>query len=235
MQRPTAAQPPPVIIYTLSSSTHLIFDTCHIIPLYCVVILNRESFSKMESGGGSSPSYYAILGVSEGSSDEELRRAYRKLAMQWHPDKWTKNPSLLGEAKRRFQQIQEAYSVLSDPRRRTLYDAGLYDSREDNDEVEGFADFVQEMVSLMKDVRREGKSYSMEELQSMFWDMAKGFEVPEWPNLSQSSSQWFSGAMSFSESSATSKGASLDSSMAECSPFLDFSYMEMRGVNPFCR
>lgn len=78
--------------------------------LYCVVILNRESVLEMESGGGSSPSYYSILGVSEGSSDEELRRAYRKLAMQWHPDKWTKNPSLLGEAKRRFQQIQEAYS-----------------------------------------------------------------------------------------------------------------------------
>nr|GMD21911.1 DnaJ homolog subfamily B member 8-like isoform X2 [Ipomoea batatas] len=109
----------------------------------------------MESCGGSSPSYYTILGVSEGSSNEELRRAYRKLAMQWHPDKWAKNPSLLGEAKRRFQQIQEAYSVLSDPRRRTLYDAGLYDSREDDGEVEGFADFVQEMVSLMKDVRRE--------------------------------------------------------------------------------
>nr|GMD24844.1 chaperone protein DnaJ-like [Ipomoea batatas] len=195
----------------------------------------------MESCGGSSPSYYTILGVSEGSSNEELRRAYRKLAMQWHPDKWTKNPSLLGEAKRRFQQIQEAYSVLSDPRRRTLYDAGLYDSREDDGEVEGFADFVQEMVSLMKDVRREGKTYSMEELQTMFWDMAKGFEVPEWPNLSQppvhlqSSSQWFSGAMTFSEGSATSKGASMDSSMAERSPFLDFSYLQMHGVNPFCR
>nr|GMD23474.1 chaperone protein DnaJ-like [Ipomoea batatas] len=195
----------------------------------------------MESCGGSCPSYYTILGVSEGSSNEELRRAYRKLAMQWHPDKWTKNPSLLGEAKRRFQQIQEAYSVLSDPRRRTLYDAGLYDSREDDGEVEGFADFVQEMVSLMKDVRREGKTYSMEELQTMFWDMAKGFEVPEWPNLSQppvhlqSSSQWFSGAMTFSEGSATSKGASVDSSMAERSPFLDFSYLQMHGVNPFCR
>nr|GMD26635.1 chaperone protein DnaJ-like [Ipomoea batatas] len=196
----------------------------------------------MESCGGSSPSYYTILGVSEGSSNEELRRAYRKLAMQWHPDKWTKNPSLLGEAKRRFQQIQEAYSVLSDPRRRTLYDAGLYDSREDDGEVEGFADFVQEMVSLMKDVRREGKTYSMEELQTMFWDMAKGFEVPEWPNLSQqppvhlqSSSQWFSGAMTFNEGSATSKGASMDSSMAERSPFLDFSYLQMHGVNPFCR
>jgi len=55
-------------------------------------------------------SYYNILGVSSDSSVEEIKRAYRKLAMQWHPDRWTKTPSLLGEAKHRFQQIQEAYS-----------------------------------------------------------------------------------------------------------------------------
>lgn len=55
-------------------------------------------------------SYYNVLGVSSDSNMEEIRRAYRKLAMQWHPDKWTKTPSLLGQAKRKFQQIQEAYS-----------------------------------------------------------------------------------------------------------------------------
>lgn len=87
----------------------------------------------------------------------------------------------------------------------------------------------------------QGKTYSMEELQSMFSEMAKGFEIPEWPNLSQqpvhleSPSQWFSGTMTFSDSSATSKGAPLDSSFAERTPFLDFSYLEMQGVNPFCR
>lgn len=54
---------------------------------------------------------------------------------QWHPDRWTKRPSLLSEAKRKFQQIQEAYSVLSDQRQRTLYDAGLYDPDEEDEEV----------------------------------------------------------------------------------------------------
>ncbi|XP_059447842.1 uncharacterized protein LOC132179323 [Corylus avellana] len=123
-------------------------------------------------------SYYGILGVRTESSIEEIRRAYRKLAMQWHPDRWARTPSLLGEAKRKFQQIQEAYSVLSDQRKRTLYDAGLYDPDEEEDE--GFYDFVQEMVSLMDQTRREDKNYSIEELQSMLLEMAKGFESPTW-------------------------------------------------------
>ncbi|XP_041013104.1 dnaJ homolog subfamily B member 6-like isoform X2 [Juglans microcarpa x Juglans regia] len=100
-------------------------------------------------------SYYGVLGVGMNSSAEELRRAYRKLAMQWHPDRWLKTPSLLGQAKRKFQQIQEAYSVLSDQRKRTLYDAGLYDP--DDEQDEGFSDFLQEMVSLMKQTRKEGR------------------------------------------------------------------------------
>ncbi|KAI3466999.1 hypothetical protein Pfo_023662 [Paulownia fortunei] len=125
------------------------------------------------------PSYYGVLGVSLCSSDEEIRRAYRKLAMQWHPDKWTRSPAHLGQAKQRFQQIQEAYSVLSDRRKRALYDAGLYDPDDEEAEAEGFADFLQEMVSLMNDARKEGKNYSIEELQSMFWEMAQDFEIPE--------------------------------------------------------
>ncbi|KAL8249784.1 hypothetical protein R6Q59_006652 [Mikania micrantha] len=100
-------------------------------------------------------SYYSILGVSIDSSGEEIRRAYRKLAMQWHPDKWTKNPSFLGKAKRKFQQIQEAYSVLSDQKKRSIYDVGMYDPYEEEDE--GFADFMQEMSSLMKNVKKEEK------------------------------------------------------------------------------
>lgn len=128
-------------------------------------------------------SYYGILGVLKDSSVEEIKRAYRKLAMQWHPDRWTRTPSLLGEAKRKFQQIQEAYSVLSDQRKRTLYDAGLYDP-DDEEEDEGFSDFVQEMVTLMNQSRREDKSYSLEELQSMFLEMAQEF---------QSSPTWFCG------------------------------------------
>ncbi|KAK7379909.1 hypothetical protein VNO78_34185 [Psophocarpus tetragonolobus] len=125
---------------------------------------------------GSSSSYYHVLGVSVDSNVDEIRRAYRKLAMQWHPDKWAKTPSLLGEAKRKFQQIQEAYSVLSDSKKRTVYDAGLYDPKEEEDE--GFSDFVEEMLSLMAQVRREEKNYGLEELQDMLMEMAKGVETP---------------------------------------------------------
>lgn len=56
------------------------------------------------------------------------------IVQQWHPDKWTKSTELCGVAKRKFQQIQEAYSVLSDSKKCKLYDLGLYDPDEEEDE-----------------------------------------------------------------------------------------------------
>ncbi|KDP45371.1 hypothetical protein JCGZ_09620 [Jatropha curcas] len=100
-----------------------------------------------------STSYYSVLGVSMESSIEDIKRAYRRLAMQWHPDRWTRTPSLLCEAKRKFQQIQEAYSVLSDQKKRSLYDIGLYGPEEEEDE--GFYDFMQELLSLMAQDKRK--------------------------------------------------------------------------------
>ncbi|GJU97469.1 chaperone protein DnaJ-like protein [Tanacetum coccineum] len=132
----------------------------------------------MESNEGCS-SYYSVLGVSVDSSDDQIRRAYRKLAMQWHPDKWTKNPSLLGKAKHKFQQIQEAYSVLSDHNKRSMYDMGLYDPQDEVDE--GFADFLQEMSSLMENAKKEEKIYSFGEIQNMFWEMAQSFNYSDTP------------------------------------------------------
>ncbi|XVF43641.1 hypothetical protein PTKIN_Ptkin02bG0056700 [Pterospermum kingtungense] len=111
------------------------------------------SGSVMMEAEKSLSSYYNVLGVKVDASTEDIKRAYRKLAMQWHPDRWTRAPSVLGEAKRKFQQIQEAYSVLSDQRKRTLYDAGLYDPEDEEDE--GFSDFVAEMISLMAQTRKE--------------------------------------------------------------------------------
>ncbi|KAL0877822.1 hypothetical protein Bca101_027528 [Brassica carinata] len=127
----------------------------------------------MEGGiKATSPSYYDVLGVSLDSSMGQIRRAYHKLAMKWHPDRWTRDPFMSGEAKRRFQQIQEAYSVLSDQRKRSLYDVGLYDTEED----EGYFDFAEEMVLLMAQTRREEKQYSLEELQTMVHDMVCEFQ-----------------------------------------------------------
>ncbi len=63
--------------------------------------------------------YYAILGVSEQATEEELRRAYRRLALQHHPDKNPGDP----KAEERFKAISEAYAVLMDQGKRRQYDA----------------------------------------------------------------------------------------------------------------
>lgn len=64
--------------------------------------------------------YYNILKVNRNASEEDLRKAYRRLAMIWHPDKNLGNNKYEAEAK--FKQISEAYDVLSDPQKRQIYD-----------------------------------------------------------------------------------------------------------------
>src|SRR5512136_1766672 len=66
----------------------------------------------------SAKNLYQTLGVSQNASQEEIKRAYRKLAHQYHPDV---NPGDK-KAEERFKQINEAYEVLSDPERRRKYD-----------------------------------------------------------------------------------------------------------------
>ena len=62
--------------------------------------------------------YYGILGVNKKATDEEIKRAYRKMAMKYHPDR---NPNKK-EAEERFKEINEAYAVLSDKEKRKQYD-----------------------------------------------------------------------------------------------------------------
>src|SRR3954464_11371353 len=62
--------------------------------------------------------FYAVLEVQRGASDDEIKGAYRKLAMRYHPDR--NNGSK--EAEERFKEITEAYDVLRDPQKRAVYD-----------------------------------------------------------------------------------------------------------------
>ena len=63
--------------------------------------------------------YYDVLQVSKASTTDDIRKAYRKLALKWHPDK---NPEKLDIATKEFKQISEAYEVLSDVHKRKIFD-----------------------------------------------------------------------------------------------------------------
>src|SRR5919109_1198644 len=62
--------------------------------------------------------YYEVLGVNRDAKEEDLKKAYRRLAMKWHPDRNPDNP----RAEEHFKEAKEAYEVLCDPNKRAAYD-----------------------------------------------------------------------------------------------------------------
>lgn len=69
------------------------------------------------------PNYYQILEISWDASEEEIKKAYHRLALQWHPDKWVnKSENEKKLAEERMKEINQAYEVLSDYKKRKTHD-----------------------------------------------------------------------------------------------------------------
>ncbi|ESR39997.1 hypothetical protein CICLE_v10026366mg [Citrus x clementina] len=96
--------------------------------------------------------------------------------LEWHPDRCSAsgNAMFVDEAKKKFQAIQHAYSVLSDANKRLLYDVGVYDS-DDDDDNNGMGDFLNEMAAMMSQTQtNENGEETFEELQNLFEEMFQG-------------------------------------------------------------
>lgn len=76
-------------------------------------------FSFMTQGRQEGPDYYDILGIERNSTESEIKKSYRKLAMKWHPDK---NPKNKEEAEKKFKEISKAYNILGNTSKRSAYD-----------------------------------------------------------------------------------------------------------------
>src|SRR5580700_7129091 len=137
--------------------------------------------------GASNPNdFYEVLGVERGATPEQIKSAYRKAALKWHPDR---NPEKKEEAEHHFREATEAYSVLSDPQKRPIYDrlghAGL--GNRGFDPSSGFnATIFEEFQDIFGDLfgfedvfgggRRRGRGQRGQRGADLRYDMSLSFE-----------------------------------------------------------
>ena len=92
--------------------------------------------------------YYLLLGVEKDASNEEIRKAYRKMAIKFHPDRNKDNQE---EATEKFKQLVNAYKILSDPLKRTQYDAGILDETLPENTFKSMEDLYKVFQDMMSD------------------------------------------------------------------------------------
>ncbi|XP_010487217.1 PREDICTED: uncharacterized protein LOC104765231 [Camelina sativa] len=165
---------------------------------------------------------YAVLGLKKECTTTELRTAYKKLALRWHPDRCS-SMEFVEEAKKRFQAIQEAYSVLSDSNKRFLYDVGAYKTDDDDDDQNGMGDFLSEMAAMMNQSKpnENDTGDGFEQLQDLFNEMFQGDAAAFSSSSSSScSTSTFTSSCSFVFDTDTQRSSSFQtSSMRMSDPF----------------
>jgi curved DNA-binding protein len=111
--------------------------------------------------------YYSVLGVPRAASDDDIKKAYRKLAMQFHPDR---NPGKEPWATEKFKEINEAFSVLGDPEKRRQYDQ--FGTAGNVSDIFGSQSTRSTFEDLMKDFGGSGLGYDF--LDNIFGDATRG-------------------------------------------------------------
>lgn len=120
--------------------------------------------------------YYEVLGVPKNASDADIKKAYRKLAIKWHPDK---NPDNKKMAEEKFKEIAEAYSVLSNKDKRANYDRFGFDTPQMGPGGSNFGDF--EGFGDFRGFGGFGQGFSFNDADDVFKNFFKkfGFEEDE--------------------------------------------------------
>lgn len=88
----------------------------------------------------SKPDYYEVLGLEKTATPEEIKKAYKKLAMKWHPDRNLENKE---EAEAKFKEVNEAHEALSNPEKRARYDQFGHEDPRQNFSSQGAPDFAE--------------------------------------------------------------------------------------------
>ncbi|MCW7537738.1 molecular chaperone DnaJ [Aquabacterium sp. A7-Y] len=98
--------------------------------------------------------YYEVLGVAKNASEDDIKKAYRKLAMKYHPDR--NQGDAAKEAEERFKEVKEAYEMISDPKKRAAYDqyghAGVDPNMGGRGGPEGFGGFAEAFGDIFGDI-----------------------------------------------------------------------------------